>query len=125
MLVEINFLSVNEASENPLSVNAKIHLSGLDETSVSVGTIMIVTCTIDCVYPALGPEDFQMRWGTQTTMSTASQNNDKTYQYTIQHSHSVTNDDNGTVLECFVNPSRGQSDSISRTLIVKAKSKLA
>ena len=108
-----------------ISVNPTVILSGFDGAAVSVGTTMTATCTIDRVHPELGPDDFQMRWGAQTIMSTGSQNDDKSYRYKIPHTHTVTNDDNGTVMECLVNPGRGQSSSMLKTLIVNAQGKLS
>ena len=98
-------------------------LIGIDETPITVNTTVIVTCTIDRVYPALEPDDFQMTWGTQTIKSTGSQNNDKSFRYTVHKTHTVTRGNNGMVVQCFVNPRREQPNTISTTITVKTQSK--
>ena len=82
---------------------------------------LTVECMIDRLYPEIQPADFTMRWG-DTIMQPGQRNNsDGSFSYRVSITKTLTKEDNGMTVTCYVNPVRGTPTLEQRTLNVQCE----
>ena len=122
-VLHIFFLSTSTVQPNK---NDMI-ITGVDG-DLTEGDVVRVSCTVNRLYPEIASGgSFSITWGENTNSRYEKHDPvgaDKAFKYTVTMTKTLNSSDNGTIVECDLQPEIGTAVHQERTVIVNCKYKL-
>ena len=107
--------------------DSDIQISGVDG-DLTEGNVVTVSCTVNRLYPEIASVgSFDTTWGDNTNSSYEKHDPvgaDKAFKYTVTMTKTLNSSDNGTTIQCDLQPEIGTSVQQKKTVTVKCKYKV-
>ena len=104
--------------------DSDIQIGGIDG-DLTEGDVVTASCTVNRLYPEIASVgSFSMTWGENTNSSYEKHDpvgTDKAFKYTVTMTKKLKSTDDGTTIECNLQPEIGTAAHKKETAIVKCK----